>query len=327
MKLIAFEVRDDEREIFGQLSAEFGWETELVEEILSLDNVERARGYDGVTILGHSLLTAEIQDKLMEMGISCCSTRTVGYDHIDVQYARRTGLRICNSDYPPTGVADYTVMLMLMVLRHYKQALWRGQVNDYSLKGLRGREIHDLTIGIVGTGRIGKAVIQNLSGFGSRILAYDVFQDPAVAEKAQYVDLETIYRECDVISLHTPLNDSTMYMINRDTLARMKDGVVLVNCARGELMHVEALIWGIENHKIGALALDVIEGESGIYHRDRRTDILQNKNMAYLRQFPNTVMTQHLAFYTDTAVASMVRCAFEGIASFTAGQPCRTEIK
>jgi D-lactate dehydrogenase len=326
LKLIAFEVRDDEKELFRQLSSEFSCEVKLVEDVLSFENVGLVKGFDGVSILGHSLLTTELQDKLMELGIPCCSTRTVGYNHIDVKHAHKIGLRLCNSDYPPTGVADYTIMLMLMVLRHYKQALWRGQVNDYSLHGLRGREMHDLTIGIVGTGRIGKAVISNLTGFGCKLLAYDVYQDQAVAEKAQYVELETIYKECDVISLHTPLNDSTMYMINRDSLELMKDGVVLVNCARGELMDVEALIWGIESKKIGALALDVIEGESGIYHRDRRTDILQNKNMAYLRQFPNTVMTQHLAFYTDIAVASMVRCAFEGIGSFLAGQPCRTEI-
>jgi D-lactate dehydrogenase len=326
LKVIAFEVREDEKEYFARFSREYGWEVKLVADKLSPDNVEQARGYDGVTVLGWSQITAELQDRLLAMGISCCATRTVGYDHIDVKHAHEVGFKVCNANYPPTGVADYTVMLILMALRNYKQALWRGQVNDYSLKGLRGREMHDLTIGIVGTGRIGRTVIDYLAGFGCRILAYDVYQDSAVAKKAEYVDLAAIYKECDVISLHTPLMESTSYMINRDSLDCMKDGVVLINCARGELMDVEALIWGIESKKIGALALDVIEGESGIYHQDRRTDILQNKNMAYLRQFPNVVMTQHLAFYTDTAVINMVRCAFEGIGRFVAGEPCETEV-
>jgi lactate dehydrogenase-like 2-hydroxyacid dehydrogenase len=326
LKVIAYEVREDEKEFFAKFSEEYGWEVKLVPDNLSPDNVELARGYDGVTVLGRSLVTAGIQDRLLAMGISCCATRTVGYDHMDVKHAREVGFKLCNANYPPTGVADYTIMLILMALRNYKQALWRGQVNDYSLRGLRGREMHDLTIGIVGTGRIGRKVIDNLTGFGCKILAYDVYQDSAVAGKAQYVDLATIYKECDVISLHTPLMESTMYMINRQSLELMKDGVVLINCARGELMDVKALIWGIESKKIGALALDVIEGESGIYHQDRRTDILQNKNMAYLRQFPNVVMTQHLAFYTDIAVINMVQCAFEGIKSFAAGQPCPTEV-
>lgn len=326
MKIIAFEVREDERDYFERFSKEYGWEVKLVTDKLTLDNVELARGYNGVTTLGWSQITAELQDKLLAMGISCCATRTVGYDHMDVKHAREAGFKLCNANYPPTGVADYTIMLILMALRNYKQALWRGQVNDYSLQGLRGREMHDLTIGIVGTGRIGKKVIDNLTGFGCRILAYDVYQDSAVAGKADYVDLDTIYRECDVISLHTPLIESTAYMINCESLEKMKDGVVLINCARGELMDVEALIWGIESKKIGALALDVIEGERGIYHQDRRTDILQNKNMAYLRQFPNVIMTQHLAFYTDIAVINMVRCAFEGIKHFVAGEPCETEV-
>lgn len=326
MKILAFEVRDDEKESFEIFSKEFDCEIKCIQEALSFENIDLVKGYDGITVLAGRRITAEVQDALMKRGISYCATRTIGYDHFDVEYAHQVGFKICNSNYPPNGVADYTIMFILLALRHYKQALWRGQVNDYSLAGLKGREMRNLTIGIIGTGRIGKAVIENLTGFGSRILAYDVYQDRSLKNKAVYVELETIYRESDIISLHTPLIESTYYMINRETLERMKDGVILVNCARGELMDVEALIWGIENRKIGALALDVIEGESGIYHQDRRTDILQNKNMAYLRQFPNVIMTQHLAFYTDTAVISMVRCAVEGLKAFITGQQCKTEV-
>ncbi len=326
MRILAFEVRDDERESFEKFSKEFNCEITCIPEALSYENIDMVKGYDGITVLAGCRITAEIQEALLERGISSCATRTIGYDHFDVEHAHKTGFRICNSNYPPNGVADYTVMFILMALRHYKQALWRGHVNDYSLKGLKGREMRELTIGVIGTGRIGKAVIENLTGFGCRILAYDVYRDKSLEGKAVYTDLDTIYRECDVISLHTPLMESTYYMINRNTLENMKDGVILVNCARGELMDVEALVWGIESRKIGALALDVIEGEGGIYHEDRRTDILQNKNMAYLRQFPNVIMTQHVAFYTDTAVISMVRCAVEGLKAFASGQQCRTEV-
>jgi len=199
-------------------------------------------------------------------------------------------------------------------------ALWRGQVNDYSLVGLQGREVKDLTIGIMGTGRIGFTVLKYLSSFGCRLLCFDVYQNEQVKEIASYVDIDTLYKECDVISLHMPLLASTKYIIDYDSIAKMKDGVVLINCARGELMNTDALIDNIENRKIGALAIDCMEKEHGIYHFDRRNDIFSNREMAYLRQFPNVIMTQHMAFYTDSAVSSMVRCGVEGLYEmFTTG--------
>lgn len=202
---------------------------------------------------------------------------------------------------------------MLLSLRHYKKALWLGQVNDYSLQGLEGREMKDLTIGIMGTGRIGQAVLKNLSGFGARLLAYDIHQNETAKIYATYVDLEQFYQECDIISLHMPYLKSTHHLINDQTISKMKDGIIIINCARGQLCNTESLIMGIENKKIGALGLDVVEGEEGIYHQDMRTDIIKNKNMAYLRQFPNVVMTQHLAFYTDAAVSSMVQLSLNGL--------------
>lgn len=235
-------------------------------------------------------------------------------------------MKIANSNYPPTGVADYTVMLILMSLRHYKQAMWRGHVNDYSLSGLMGRELHELKVGIIGTGRIGQSVIKNLYGFGCKLLAYDMYENEEVKKYAEYTDLDTIISSCDVISIHTPLIDSTYHLIDQEKINRMKNGVVLVNCARGELMDIDALIDGIESQKISALALDVIEGEDGIYHEDKRSDIISNQKMAYLRQFPNVIMTQHMAFYTDIAVESMVKCSVQAINDFIENGTCITRI-
>ena len=234
---------------------------------------------------------------------------------------------MCNASYAPNGVADFTVMMILMCLRQYKQALWRGQVNDFSLAGLQGREMKDLTIGIIGTGRIGTQVIRNLSGFGCRILAYDLRRNPAVESLVTYVDFDTLLGQSDVISLHMPLLESNRHMINRDAIARMKDGVVIINCSRGELADIEALIEGIETEKIGALGMDTAEGDEGIIHADHRVDILPNRNWFYLHQFRNVIMTQHMAFYTDAAVASMVRCGLEGICQMASGQSCPTELK
>ncbi|MDP4144986.1 MAG: D-isomer specific 2-hydroxyacid dehydrogenase family protein [Bacillota bacterium] len=326
MKILAFEVRDDEKEYFEKYAAKYQCEITCVPFSLTLDNLLLVQGYDGISILGWSSITAEIEDGLKKLGVTCCTTRTVGYNHIDVTHAHKIGLKIANSNYPPTGVADYTVMLILMSLRHYKQAMWRGHVNDYSLKGLQGRELNELTVGIIGTGKIGQCVIKNLSGFGCKILAYDMYENDEVKKYAEYTDLDSLISSCDVISLHTPLLDSTYHFINNERIQRMKDGVVLINCARGELMDVDALIQGIESRKIGALALDVIEGEDGIYHEDKRTDIISNQSIAYLRQFPNVIMTQHMAFYTNIAVESMVKCSVEAIHDLINKGTCATSI-
>ena len=326
MKIMVFEVRADERAELERQSRELGVELSLSEEVPTADNAALAAGCLGVSTLGQGRIDAPLLDAYKALGVRYLSTRTIGYDHIDLDHARSIGLRVCNASYAPNGVADFTVMMILMCLRHYKQAMWRGQVNDFSLAGLQGREMKDLTIGIIGTGRIGAQVIRNLSGFGCRILAYDLRHNPAVESLVTYVDFETLLAQSDVISLHMPLLDSNRHIIDRSAISRMKDGVVIVNCSRGELADIEALIEGIEMEKIGALGMDTAEGDEGIIHADHRVDILPNRNWFYLHQFRNVIMTQHMAFYTDAAVSSMVRCGIQGICAMDRGQPCPTEL-
>lgn len=327
MKIYAYEVREDEIEFFEEMQKELHVEIILSEEVPSLRNANAVKGCEGITILGQGNINEELLECWKQLGVKYLSTRTIGYNHIDLKYAEKAGIKVCNANYPPTGVADFTIMLILMCLRNYKQAMWRGQVNDFSLKGLLGREMKDLTIGIMGTGRIGYTVMKNLTGFGCKLLAYDVYENEQVKELAEYVDMDTIFRECDVISLHLPLLDSTYHIINKETINRMKDGVIIINCARGELADMDAMIKGIERGKIGALGLDVVEGEEGITHVDHRIDILSNRHMAYLRQFRNVVMTPHMAFYTDAAVESMVRCGIQGITDMKKNGTCSTELK
>ena len=259
MKIYAFEVRDDEREYFKELSQIPGIELELHSEGLTRTNISKLESGCGVTVLGMYNYRRPELDMMKEHGVLCLSTRTIGYNHIDIDYARQIGLHVCNARYDPHGVADYTIMMMLLCLRNYKQALWRTQVNDFSLTGLMGRELKDLTVGIIGTGQIGSTVIKELSGFGCRILAYNRYKNPDVTVLAEYAPLETLYRESDVISLHLPLTPETHHMINAETLSLMKKGVVLINCARGALTDIKSLISGIESEQIGALGLDCIE--------------------------------------------------------------------
>ncbi len=323
MKFIAFEVRDYEIEHFKKLKIE----VKKNKDNLTLDNINLVEGYEGISTLGHSVMNKGVLDALKEYGIKYVSTRTIGYDHIDVQHAKNIGIRVSRSYYDPNGVADYTIMLMLMSLRHYKQAMFRGNVNDYSLSGLQGKEMRSLTVGVIGTGNIGAQVVENLTGFGCDIIGFDTFQNPKLENKITYVTLEDLFKKSDIITLHTPLLESTKYMINKDSLQLMKDGVIIINCARGELINTEDIIDAIETRKVGALGLDVIEDEKGIYHQDRRSDILENRAMAYLRQFPNVVMTQHIAFFTYEAVGMMVNTSINSLINFANGEECRFEVK
>ena len=326
MKICVYNLRSDEKKYFRIWKKKLNIELISSTEDPSVNDAELLEGCEGVSVLGQVCIGQELLDFWKANGIRYVSTRTIGYDHIDLAYAKQIGLRVCNVHYSPNGVADFTIMLMLMCLRNYKQALWRGQVNDFSLFGLQGREMKSMTVGVLGTGNIGYAVIQNLQGFGCKILAYDVYENDRVKEYATYVSLDEILAQSDILTLHLPLLDSTKHIINDESLKKMKDGVVLINCARGELADVRALVHGIESTKIGALGLDVVEGEEGIAHVDHRIDIISNEKMAYLRQFRNVVMTQHMAFYTEEAVEDMVHLGLSGILDMAAHEKGASEL-
>src|SRR5699024_10498773 len=179
MKILICETRADELEAIHKLGKELPIEIQTTSEIPSKENVSMAEGCDGISILGQGRIDMPFVEALAKYNVHYISTRTIGYNHIDLEYAEKLGIHVCNANYAPNGVADFTIMMMLMCLRQYKQALWRGQVNDFSLAGLMGREMKDLTVGVMGTGPIGAQIIRELSGFGCRILAYDVRKNPA----------------------------------------------------------------------------------------------------------------------------------------------------
>jgi D-lactate dehydrogenase len=214
-----------------------------------------------------------------------------------------------------------------MCERKAQQILARGAVQDYTLAGIQGREIRNLTVGIIGTGQIGATVARNLSGFGCNIIGYDIYENDNLRDLIEYVSLEKLISTSDVISLHAPLFDSNYHMINRESIAKMKDGVCIVNCGRGPLIDTEALIYGIETGKVGAAGLDVIEDELGIFHEDHRLNVLNNHQLAILKSFPNVIVTPHMAFYTDQAVSDMVEIALKSLNSFMNNGTSQWEIK
>ncbi|WP_068540483.1 NAD(P)-dependent oxidoreductase [Olegusella massiliensis] len=311
MKIVAFEVRADEQAEFARQAKLPDIELKLRSDALSADTLDACNGADAVLILGRMHYDEQLLAAIKARGVNCLVTRSIGMDHIDLDAAQRLGIAVSNISYAPDSVADFTIMLLLIALRKYKPALYRQNVNDYSLAGLQGRTLSSLTVGVIGAGRIGRAVLERLSGFGCKLLAYGPSGVRDVPAGVQAASLEDLLAQSDVVSFHVPLTSETQGMVDADFIARMRDGVVLVNTARGELMDVPSLIEGIETGKIGALAMDVFTNEGSIYHHSLVNDIVANRDMAYLRQFPNTVLTQHMAFYTEQAVGEMVSHAIE----------------
>lgn len=311
MKIFVYNYREfDEAEYFQKFSREYQVELGICKDAPTLENAHLAAGYEYV-----SIITSRIDEKLMErfyeLGVKMISTRTIGFDHVDLEAARKYGIQVSNVSYSPECVADYTVMLILMAIRKMKRIMQRAEINDFSLPGIQGKELPNFTVGVLGTGRIGRSVIRDLSGFGCKIYAYDKYENDWVKEHAQYADLDTIYRECDLITLHMPLEEENFHMIGQNALGKMKDGVVIVNTARGGLIDTKALIDGIESGKVGAAALDVIEDEFGMYYYDLKSDPLSKRDLYILRGFPNVIVTPHMAFYTDQAVSDMVKHSIE----------------
>ncbi len=304
MKLFAYGCRPfDEEPFFRQHAKELGVDLGLSAVPVSLETAELAKGYEYISILT-TPVDAGLMDRLQALGVKMISTRTIGYDHIDYRHAAEIGMGVSNVSYTPECVADYTIMLMLMSIRKMKRIMQRAVINDFTLKGINGGLLPERTVGVIGTGRIGKAVIRDLKGFGCQVYAYDVYPNPNL--DVEYLTLEELFRRCDLITLHMPLTADNFHMIDREAIAKMPDSVILINTARGGLIDSDAMIEGLESGKIAACGLDVVEDEFQMYYYDRRSDVLGNRRLSILRDMPNVVVTPHMAFYTDRSVSDMV---------------------
>lgn len=326
MKIFFYTLRPwDERPCAERLAAETGIAFDGCEAYPTLENAALAAGCDAVSMTPCDM-GPDMVRRFHELGVKYLCCRSIGYDHVDRQTARELGMRVSNVDYPPRGVANFAIMLMMMSLRRVGHILKRGEVQDYSLQGKIGRDLSGCTVGVIGTGHIGRTVLEHLSGFGCRLLAYDLYPSQEAARWAEYVDFDTLCAESDVITLHTNATAQNHHLIDEAALAKMKNGVVIVNTARGSLIDSGALIAALESGRVGAAALDVLENENGLYYYNRAGDPIANPELALLRSFPNVLLTCHTAFYTDEDVESMVRGVFESAAAFAQGEPTRHDV-
>lgn len=327
MKIFAYSLRPyDELGYLDALSRELGFEYDWTADYPTLENAGRAAGADGVCIITNPM-PRELLAAYRELGVRGIATRSIGYDHIDLAAAHDLGIRVAHAAYPPEGVANYTIMLMLMALRKVKLVARHAAAQDFTLEGKIGRALGSCTVGIVGTGAIGSCVARQLRGFGCRVLAYDPVEKDELSGLVEYVGLPELLASSDVVTLHAPGLPENHHMIGAPELALMRPGAVLVNAARGSLVDTAALLDALESGHLGGAALDTIENEAGLYYLDRSRDVLPNRDRAALMALPNAIVTPHMAFYTAEDVEGMVRSNVEALIAFAAGEQTPYEVR
>jgi D-specific alpha-keto acid dehydrogenase len=294
------------------MAPRFGVMPVITEAAVSEATVELAAGHRCVSIGHKTQVTNSALLALSQVGIRYISTRSIGYNHIDVAYAESIGISVENVSYSPDSVADYTLMLMLMAVRNAKSIIRRTDTHDYRLGDVRGKELRDLTVGVIGTGRIGTAVMDRLRGFGCRILAYD--NRPGTA--ADYVPLDELLRQSDIVTLHTPLNAETHHLLDGQRIAQLKDGAFVINTGRGSLVDTGALVAALESGRLGGAALDVLEGEEGIFYADFRNKPIECAPLLRLQRLPNVIVSPHTAYYTDHALSDTVENSLVNCVNF-----------
>jgi D-specific alpha-keto acid dehydrogenase len=306
----------DEADAFRRLAPGFGVAMDMTSEPLCEENAHLVAGRRCVSVGHKTPVSNGALRRLSRLGVAYLSTRSTGHNHIDAEFARSVGITVAGVAYSPDSVADYTLMLMLMALRNARSIVTRAEQHDFRLHPVRGRELRDATVGVIGTGRIGAAVIDRLQGFGCRVLAYD--RNPKTS--AQYVGLEELLRSSDIVTLHTPLTAETTHLVDRERIGLMRRDALIVNTGRGRLIDTPALLSALERGELGGAALDVVEGEDGIFYADRRSAPLENELVVRLQRLPNVLITPHTAYYTDRALRDTVENTIRNCLEFEGRQ-------
>ena len=319
MKLAFFDTKPYDMPGFDRYAAQAGIKIKYFETRLNEDTVSLASGFDGVCVFVNDTVNANVVDKLADLGVRVLALRCAGFNNVDIP--RCAGkLRVFRVPaYSPHAVAEHAMALLLTINRRTHKAFIRTREFNFSLQGLAGFDLYGKTVGIIGTGKIGRVFADICRGFGMRILAYDKF--PAANSGLDYVDLPTLFRESDIISLHCPLTDETAHIIDSDSIAMMKKGVTIINTSRGALINTEDLITGIKEKKIGAACLDVYEEEGDLFYEDFSGHIVQDDKLVRLIAMPNVIVTSHQAFLTQEALDNIASTTVENLRKFEAGIP------
>lgn len=328
-KIAFFDTKPYDKTFFDKTNEEYGFDIRYYKGHLNENNVVLTQGADAVCIFVNDIVNAKIIRVLVDNGVKLLALRSAGFNNVDLKAAAGKLPVVRVPAYSPYAVAEYALTLMLSLNRKVHRAYWRTRDGNFSLHGLMGFDMHGKTAGIIGTGKIARILIQILRSFGMNILAYDIYPDTKIAEELQftYTTLAELYHHSDIISLHCPLTDQTRHMINEDSIAAMKDNVMIINTGRGQLIRTEDLIEGLKNKKIGAAGLDVYEEEGPYFYEDKSDKIIDDDTLARLLSFNNVIVTSHQGFFTTEALKNISETTLKNIQDFVAGKPLENEIK
>ena len=322
MKLAFFDTKSYDIPGFDRYALPAGIEVKYFEPNLDEDTVSLAAGFDAVCVFVNDTVNAAVVEKLHELGVKAILLRCAGFNNVDIK-ACQGKLRVFRVPaYSPHAVAEHAMALLLTINRRIHKAYIRTREFNFSLQGLAGFDLYGKTVGIIGTGKIGRVFADICKGFGMQILAYDKF--PAADSGLTYVELPELFEKSDIISLHCPLTEDTRHIINADSIARMKKGVTIINTSRGGLVDTEALITGIKEKKVGAACLDVYEEEGDLFYEDFSGHIVQDDKLVRLIAMPNVIVTSHQAFLTNEALDNIAATTVRNMTRFFAGDPDST---
>mgnify|MGYP002536883372 FL=1 len=328
LKVAFFDTKPYDQASFNEVNQFYGFDITYFKGHLNMNTVPLTKGIDAVCIFVNDVANAQVIDKLVENGVKLIALRCAGYNNVDLQACKGRVSVVRVPAYSPHAVAEYTVALMLTLNRKIQRASWRTREGNFSLHGLMGFDMYGKTVGIIGTGKIAKILVEILHGFGMKILAYDVYPDEAYAKEHQitYVSLDELYAHSDIISLHCPLTDQTKHLINMDSIRKMKDGVMIINTGRGALIQANDLIEGLKTKKVGSAALDVYEEESEYFYEDKSDKIIDDDTLARLLSFNNVIVTSHQAFFTKEALSNIAHTTLQNMRDYQEGKELVNEV-
>ena len=323
MKIAFFDTKAYDKPSFEQYGQQHGMEFTFFETKLNEVTAELVHGFDGVCAFVNDTINADVIDSLSSNGVKVLAMRCAGYNNVDLSHARGKLPVVRVPAYSPYAVAEHAMALLLTSIRRIHKAYNRTREFNFSLNGLTGFDLHGKTVGVIGTGKIGKVFINICRGFGMKVLAYDKFPTPGLedGDTVRYVSLEELFLHSDIISLHCPLTEETYHIIDEEAIEKCKKGVVLLNTSRGALVDAEALLAGIKSRKVGAACLDVYEEESEVFFEDNSGHILEDDTLARLISMPNVIVTSHQAFLTEDALDNIAQTTVQNIVDImTTGQ-------
>ncbi|MHC5934167.1 2-hydroxyacid dehydrogenase [Nostoc sp.] len=329
MKVAVFSTKAYDRQFLSAANSPTQHELVFFEPRLNRDTAILAAGFGAVCVFVHDQVDAPTLELLASRGTRLVVLRCAGFNNVDLQAAADLGITVVRVPaYSPYGVAEHAVGLILSLNRKIHRAYNRVREGNFSIDGLLGFNLHERTVGIVGTGKIGLILGQIMKGFGCELLAYDVYRNPELeALGGKYVELPELFANSDIISLHCPLTLETHHLINTEAIKQIKSGVMLINTSRGALIDTQAVIEGLKSGKIGYLGMDVYEQESELFFEDLSGEIIQDDIFQRLITFPNVLITGHQAFFTAEALHNIAETTFANIADIEEGRPCANEIR